>query len=834
MSSTTPPSQETDVRQLLARANDLERRIAETASSSKSESTSTARLRMQLCETLSDILLTDAPFSNRKDVYGRLWRHCFYQRIQALRARIARHQKRQADSKSITTLQENLNTFLQEAVVLYDYLRDKYERKLVPSLSLQEEDDDDDSATTTAVDGVVAGLSKLYIYLGDLERYRQKYGKSEQYYHKAAKLAPGKGNPYNQLAVVAQLKDSTLTAVSLYYYARALLATHEPFETSWGNLMRLLQTNRDYLSKPNYAAAASQSHSSRQCLAHFCDLHYDLIQIIKDDDDDDDKSNTAEESQKEAIATKMAKVVTMVETLLSDSALGDALLVKMATINAFSVAILQKNKQKSFQQLAQLWVYKFANGLAHRVAQNLSKYTTMNDANTDNHKIPSVRVLLPLLLVCDYVACWEEVPCEDDADYMEAQRQFWSGVVQVANALVQLKSRIFQASQSGPTTLKEYERLRGFAPFQPFLWHSDDVYLTPQEGIRVLGLNLTQDSTATSTRINVSGDENPVKVERFFAVLDRLAEREHGPLARNAESGTYRSTLEKEEGTDEIMVEDDDEEDAFVEFAPDSPPETQLDHKDPPATTKEDVLTYKPSAGGQGPALLVPGAFLLQKVQNSAPASTEVTPPPKDIAVASGARDGSVKLAVKGSVPLQEEEQATDSDRMQVDTPVGVEAAKVPTVIGPPPGIMPPPGFGGPSQPYGLSVNPSQPTPLPPGFSGLTPLQQPTPLQYPLQQPIPPPQQQQQQPETVLGMLGVSQMAAATNNPFVGTSSFPYNSNTNASMQGGLFGYGSGMGNGASFLESDGSALLDSSLLNSLLMDDKSAGKPVSQNPFLT
>merc|ERR1719215_1134210 len=92
---------------------------------------------------------------------------------------------------------------------------------------------DSQSTTTTTMKtalslGVIPTLHKFYIHLGDLHRYASDYNATETAYLNAAQLAPGKGNPYNQLAVVAQLKHASslstgklansLAAVSLYWY----------------------------------------------------------------------------------------------------------------------------------------------------------------------------------------------------------------------------------------------------------------------------------------------------------------------------------------------------------------------------------------------------------------------------------------------------------------------------------------------------------------------------------------------------------------------------------------------------------------------------------------
>ena len=104
--------------------------------------------------------------------------------------------------------------------------------------------------------GVVPNIYKFLLYLGDIYRYVGDLDDATTCYAKAIRLAPGRGNPYNQLAVVAQLSDQTaqhtarpLTAVALYWYARSLLAVDEPFGTSKSNVERLFAMNREWVEK---------------------------------------------------------------------------------------------------------------------------------------------------------------------------------------------------------------------------------------------------------------------------------------------------------------------------------------------------------------------------------------------------------------------------------------------------------------------------------------------------------------------------------------------------------------------------------------------------------
>jgi tetratricopeptide (TPR) repeat protein len=187
------------------------------------------------------------PFPDKNNILDRLWRNCFYQRIADERKEISRRKRKNAGSVPQATA--IFHKFLQEAIDLYRYLVKFYISLVSPadplvegsqSYDLSEEDLDEDGKGA-----VVAILHRFEIYLGDLHRYGDKYQDAACHYERAAMLAPGQGNPYNQLAVLEQLKDSSCNA--LYWYARSIRASIKPFETSLANVERLYQSNRKWL-----------------------------------------------------------------------------------------------------------------------------------------------------------------------------------------------------------------------------------------------------------------------------------------------------------------------------------------------------------------------------------------------------------------------------------------------------------------------------------------------------------------------------------------------------------------------------------------------------------
>lgn len=799
----------------IIRATDLEAQLA--ALPPKASEEKASRIRIQLCEVLSDVILTDPHFALRKDCTGRLWRNCFYARIGELRSRIARERRKTGQA---TKLEQSLKVFLKEAIVLYKYIVNNYETKLLPpsQMSQDEGSQQDSIANTKTQEGVVPGLHRILIHLGDLHRYSTNYSLAEKAYDRASRLAPGKGNPYNQLAVVAQLKDPSapLSCVALYYYARALLASHDPFETSKANLARLLENNRAYLQTSSEEALlaatnntgpervrAQKSIQSRLFLARFVDLHYDFFR----GKEDCRKSITEEE-----LVDKMQVIFKKFESMLKEWAFGDALLSKMVAINAFSIK--WASKSNGDVALARAFFLRFGAALAERLDLGLRK--------TTEKKPPSVRLLLPLIILCDYVSTWNEPPEKEALGKQasqfcaDARKMYWTKIAGVATQLSPLRdSSDLQEATCFVSTgmrLKEYDSLVGFSPFDSFV-KSSDVYVSVDEAIRVLELR-----ASTSTQELTGPEENGIKLKRFFEIVETMVEKEHLSCAPG---GQYCVGLAEIE--DDGIVDDDNaimEDDKILESENAKPVEKSSDMLAgttlPRSSSKEGpTLVYKPSESGVGPALLVPEALLLSTSREALPTDEQDKHDSTEELLKECRQDPLENVLLSRAV-------ATTDPVAKVlleERP----AAAPPAQLGPPPGILPPPGFGVGAAP-GFSVPAQQPTSVAgldwyPSFP-LAADQSAMLSRAPNYSQTPPGFSHE---DTVLQMLRGSDANSA--NPFL---MLP----TQGAVAPGLFPSQSSF---SEFMDHDmdGESLLDTSLLNSMLMDDKNS-QPRSNNPFLT
>lgn len=680
-----------------------------------------AALRVQLCELYSDMLLHDPHYAARKDSLNRLWRNCFYGHISELRRRLAKEEK--IKSPKVTEINRNFNSFLEEAIKLYDYLVREYCEKLTTGIASSQaslsaanmtlsQDSEVAPAPSTSMLGVVNNLFRMFIHMGDLYRYSKDNDAAEKCYHKASKLAPGKGNPYNQMAVVAAIKDTgaPLSCLAFFYYARSLLAVDDPFETARSNLMRLLEQNRVWLAQtpadvtptgiPTKKAAQElqrlkKSAASKRCLANFVDIHYDFVESM-------------DLSELEVIQ-KFSQLLESLKDLVAVSAFGDSLLMKMAAVNAFSV-----NSGK--EGLARTFTLRFGTMLGERLELTLAKST-----ESQTTKEPSVRLLSPFMLLADYCLGFSWSNMDDLSELVASEAQdaesaFWTQVAAVAN----LVERLVVEDGHVISMPRDYDGLRGYKPFTDFIESPMDVYVTPEEAVHALGLDQSPTPASTTT----SQEETRVKLAHFMKIVSRAdgaKVMKHG--------GVYvlfsSTPVDHEEEENPPVVMDDDpipEKDTLnsvVESSP-IPSEEELDEAG-------DILMYRPSGkDGTGPALLVPGAFLLKVLETKALSPVEA---PEGLSARSG-------MDIERLLGHQTTPAPSELTAESLTAPIIEDVHAAPQVFWrQPPGLSrpnglpqePPPGFAAklaaphqlPSgqQQFGPPPGYYQPPPLPPGFS---------------------------------------------------------------------------------------------------------------------
>ncbi|CAH1977497.1 unnamed protein product [Acanthoscelides obtectus] len=200
------------------------------------------QLRQFLKEALEYLLTKAIKFCESENVEQHFWNILYHNIIELMRKAI----------KNDPVNKDKYKTFLL-------YLIDEGSRFFERLLKVSEEaygfklSDflDENSATTHKGLGLVSlalvCAQKLYMFLGDLGRYKEEvnesanYGKCRQWYIKSHEINPKNGKPYNQLALLAVHARRKLDAV--YYYMRSLMSSN-PVPSARESLISLLDENR--------------------------------------------------------------------------------------------------------------------------------------------------------------------------------------------------------------------------------------------------------------------------------------------------------------------------------------------------------------------------------------------------------------------------------------------------------------------------------------------------------------------------------------------------------------------------------------------------------------
>lgn len=620
-----------------------------------------SKLIYKLCEIFHDVILADCNAALRKDVPGRLWYSCFYRRITDIRTRIvkdkSRLKKRKASGGDVEDLkqrlknnEEGLKKFIQEALTFYKYIVDELEGLLMPASTqtqmsqsqhsqsqsqsqLQSQYVGNSPSKSSVRHGLVPTIHKLYIHVGDLHRYDEKYSQAEKAYTKASMLAPGKGNPYNQLGVVAQLKESgsgsqPLPAVAFYWYCRSLTATNGAFETSDGNVKRLFQTNEKWLDTHGHSfegdlknvlvgpdkeeAKRIKSLASRIVLSRFVKLHGCFYKNAPNEELADNLTNQIGE-------------------ILEVNPFGDALLIKMVAMSAFSVWRSLEEKATNINIGVQSYslILRLGEQFCSYLKNILEKAKSKLEKGGKSYNI---RLLGPLLLLCEFISDGQkrDIFGNIDSDVLRRDiNKFWSGVASVAT-MISTSSHLSQYSEVEescdsdddedllPEDMKPLSR--GCIPFvfldeESNAQTEQQTYVSPECAMDALGLSITQTQSqlsqkskksVASQKSNIRAEfETRLKLSRFNAFI--LHHIEIGDLSKddaNVIKASHDAMVDDFASTNinETLISADFGQMSQGNFSPEQ--DKKSDDK------SGDVLMYKESGYGK-PALLVPSAFLL-------------------------------------------------------------------------------------------------------------------------------------------------------------------------------------------------------------------------------
>lgn len=203
--------------------------------------TSVGQCRWKLQLRYENIILADPRYCAEQNVEQSLWKSVFYQVIEALRREIDEHPDNREEAKKI------LINAVDEGTVFYENLLEKQQETFGFNVANYLDNVIRPQRIPDSVRLVLISVQKIFIYLGDLARYKEQanntsnYGKARSWYLQAQQLAPKNGRPYNQLAILAVYTRRKLDAV--YYYMRSLAASN-PFLSARESLLSLFEDAR--------------------------------------------------------------------------------------------------------------------------------------------------------------------------------------------------------------------------------------------------------------------------------------------------------------------------------------------------------------------------------------------------------------------------------------------------------------------------------------------------------------------------------------------------------------------------------------------------------------
>ncbi|XP_068629473.1 telomerase-binding protein EST1A isoform X1 [Battus philenor] len=199
--------------------------------------------RKFLQDALQKLLMSDLKYCQSDNIEHQFWKILYYNFIEILRRSLTQvaPEVKPDIIKLLNTIIEEGNVYFENLVQTLektykfntdDYLKDNH---VLPPKGLG------------YVGLALISVQKLYVFLGDLARYKEQvnetnnYAKSKFWYTKAQQINPKNGRPYNQLALLAIYARRKLDAV--YYYMRSLMSSN-PFQSARESLLSLFDENR--------------------------------------------------------------------------------------------------------------------------------------------------------------------------------------------------------------------------------------------------------------------------------------------------------------------------------------------------------------------------------------------------------------------------------------------------------------------------------------------------------------------------------------------------------------------------------------------------------------
>ena len=538
--------------------------------------------RLKLCEVLTKLLLSQpSEVLVKHNIAFRLWNHCFYTRIRQLRERIAKELRRDErrvktqESSNAELVEKIYKVFLNEGIQMYSSLITKFKSSGKVSTAKQATHD------SPYKDPTLILLHSFYLRHGDLQRYTTNFNEAQKSYQHAIDLLPGLGEPYNHLGVMSLQKEQPF--LSLYFYARSLLASEEPFAVTHQNLWRLLSdsTPSDEYDEPIMITKAT-------FLENFVDLNrlfFAPIFHLRTGKARPVEEACAEEEM-EQLVNAIDSLLKNLHFLLKEQQLGESLLIKMIVINIFTIGYLDKCIHgKNYSEVARKnerigclpsmalnFAYRFGIVIIGQLKQRLQslKIATIREEEekAKPYETTGSRFFPALQLFCDWlfytdtsrrlandgIHCVSEqaaiVAYTEQQKFTSSVSLAWNSLIETSEYAASLGTGEKKPSITDKVKFKEHFALRGFEPFTAFV---------SQEG---------QNSWVALK----SAAEHRARIERLFQYYSRDSNMGNCLLlpSENLIHGDALDHSIQSNVTATMPIEDDDIDDIIVYEAPSS------------------------------------------------------------------------------------------------------------------------------------------------------------------------------------------------------------------------------------------------------------------------
>ena len=437
---------QSESRQQLRRAEEVARLVS--SRRDLYEDTEAWASHQELTTLYRQLLLADLEFALDRKVEQDLWNVCFKNYIGHLQTKI--RDKRSSSSRGDSQLL--LSWFLEFASGFYTTFLTEIQQKFSLDIPFLKSGDPygiwaEGGGRGKSPVGVVPGVTSCHylcqhclVHLGDVARYRNQLRQAETFYRHAVSLAPGSGQPYNQIAILEAARGNKLSSV--YFYVRAVCLKY-PFPAASTNLSKMLtklagaDTGGD---KPGSGAKMSP----QMFVSQFLKLHGLL--------------HTADRLR-QAVKISCVLAESLTSLIVSD-ALSTWQLLQVTNINMWAHHQLPAPAEQLSKE-EQLAAGVVASCQAALLSSCLLPVYTLQKGTQllDYCALPAVRLLL------EWVSCHPAVLAEKG---FTTRPQIWPGLARLLNEIKPLIAE-FSGAEYRDYPLPEDYDMQSFSPLQPVL-----------------------------------------------------------------------------------------------------------------------------------------------------------------------------------------------------------------------------------------------------------------------------------------------------------------------------------------------------------------------------